>query len=163
MEKQELQEIFRSSISQTWIMEMGMRKRDMSEVGLDSPLVGWQCDSLWWGSLREKQVWWQKITRSTLGMPNFSLGKLKDTRENPRESWQWPELELRGRGQTTGDVLRTCDSQELLTARMWGERAMDENDTQISESAAEQKTKEEVSLEASERCFPWYYTSFLPF
>lgn len=46
MEKQELQEIFRSSISQTWIMEMGMRKRDMSEVGLDSPLVGWQCDSL---------------------------------------------------------------------------------------------------------------------
>ena len=31
---------------------------------------------------------------------------------------------------------------------------MDENDTQISESAAEQKTKEEVSLEASERCFP---------
>lgn len=40
-----------------------------------------------------------------------------------------------------------------MTARMRGERAMDEDDTQISEWAAEQKTKE-VSLEASERCFP---------
>ena len=84
-------------------------------------------------------------------MPNFSLGKLEDTRENPRESWQGPELELGGREQTT--VFRTCDPQDSLTARMRGERAMDENDTQISEWEAEQKTKE-VSLEASERCFP---------
>lgn len=84
-------------------------------------------------------------------MPNFSLGKLEDTRENPRESWQWPELEPGGREQTA--VFRTCDPQDLLTARMRGERAMDENDTQISEWEAEQKTKE-VSLEASERCFP---------
>lgn len=85
-------------------------------------------------------------------MPNFSLEKLEDTRENPRESWQ-SSLELGGREQTTGEVLRTCDSQDSMTTRMRGERAMDENDTQISEWAAEQKTKE-VSLEASERCFP---------
>lgn len=49
-------------------MEMRVRKRDMSKMVF--LLGGWWFDSLGWESLREKQVWWRKLTRSSLGMPN---------------------------------------------------------------------------------------------
>lgn len=48
-----------------------------------------------WG-WREK-VWWRKIIRSSLGMPNFPIGKLEDTREKAGKGGQWPALEDGGK------------------------------------------------------------------
>lgn len=43
-------------------MEMGVRKRDVSKVGPDFSLGECWFISQKWGNLREKEVWWRKIT-----------------------------------------------------------------------------------------------------
>lgn len=40
------------------------------------------------------KVWWRKIIRSSLDMPNFPIGKIEDTREKAGKGGQWPALEM---------------------------------------------------------------------